>query len=125
MASRGLAPLSSRQENIMGLGRADGLRALKPGQRVVLGVLTENDQQNRVFGQVGVKCLQCCSQSVIKVTLLYRLFRFHPNMCQLFVMHLPLTSAHRGLRWVITWLSRSSHSPLNSHPHSYCRQSSC
>nr|ACA24500.1 cyclin A [Cyprinus carpio] len=52
MASRGLAPLSSRQENIMGLGRADGLRALKPGQRVVLGVLTENDQQNRVFGQV-------------------------------------------------------------------------
>ena len=55
MASRGLAPLSSRQENIMGLGRADGLRALKPGQRVVLGVLTENDQQNRVFGQVPSK----------------------------------------------------------------------
>ena len=55
MASRGLAPLSSRQENIMGLGRADGLRALKPGQRVVLGVLTENDQQNRVFGQVSSK----------------------------------------------------------------------
>lgn len=39
----------------MGLGRADGLRALKPGQRVVLGVLTENDQQNRVFGQVSSK----------------------------------------------------------------------
>ncbi|XP_016338534.1 cyclin-A1 isoform X1 [Sinocyclocheilus anshuiensis] len=55
MASRGFAPLSSRQENIMGLGRADGLRALKPGQRAVLGVLTENDQHNRVFGQVSSK----------------------------------------------------------------------
>ncbi|XP_073686101.1 cyclin-A1 [Garra rufa] len=55
MASRGSAPLSSRQENIMGLGRADGLRTHKPGQRVVLGVLTENDQQIRVFGQVSSK----------------------------------------------------------------------
>nr|ALK03038.1 cyclin A [Hypophthalmichthys molitrix] len=55
MASRSFAPLSSRQENIIGLGRADGLRAHKPGQRVVLGVLTENDQHNRVFGQVSSK----------------------------------------------------------------------
>ncbi|XP_059395443.1 cyclin-A1 [Carassius carassius] len=55
MASRGFAPLSGRQENIMVLGRADGLHALKPGQRVVLGVLTENDQHNRVFGQVSSK----------------------------------------------------------------------
>ncbi|XP_043105895.1 cyclin-A1 [Puntigrus tetrazona] len=55
MASRGFAPLSSRQENLVGLGRADGLRAHKPGQRVVLGVLTENDQHNRVFGQVSSK----------------------------------------------------------------------
>ncbi|XP_067255299.1 cyclin-A1 [Chanodichthys erythropterus] len=55
MASRGFAPLSGRQENIMGLGRADGLRAHKPGQRVVFGVLTENDQHNRVFGQVSSK----------------------------------------------------------------------
>ncbi|KAK9968444.1 hypothetical protein ABG768_002771 [Culter alburnus] len=55
MASRGFAPLSGRQENIMGLGRADGLRAHKPGQRVVLGVLTENEQHNRVFGQVSSK----------------------------------------------------------------------
>ncbi|XP_048037579.1 cyclin-A1 [Megalobrama amblycephala] len=55
MASRGFAPLSGRQENIMGLGRADGLRAHKPGQRVVLGVLTENDQHNRVSGQVSSK----------------------------------------------------------------------
>ncbi|XP_051767029.1 cyclin-A1 [Ctenopharyngodon idella] len=55
MASRSFAPLSSRRENIMGLGRADGLRAHKPGQRVVLGVLTENDQHNRVFGQVSSK----------------------------------------------------------------------
>lgn len=61
MSSRGFAPLCSRQENLMGLGRADGLRALKPGQRVVLGVLTENDQHNRVFGQVSVKRLQCYS----------------------------------------------------------------
>nr|ACA24501.1 cyclin A [Carassius auratus x Cyprinus carpio] len=57
MASRGFAPLSGRQENIMVLGRADGLHALKPGQRVVLGVLTENDQNNRVFGQVSSKYL--------------------------------------------------------------------
>lgn len=41
----------------MGLGRAEGLRAHKPGQRVVLGVLTENDQHNRVFGEVSVGCL--------------------------------------------------------------------
>lgn len=58
MASRSFAPLSGRHENIMGLGRADGLRAHKPGQRVVLGVLTENDQHNRVFGQVSVKGLR-------------------------------------------------------------------
>lgn len=63
MASRSFAPLSSRQENIMGLGRADGLRAHKPGQRVVLGVLTENDQHNRVFGQVSVKGLYSCCES--------------------------------------------------------------
>ncbi len=60
MASRGLA-LSSRQENLMGPGRADGQRVHKPGQRVVLGVLTENDQHNRVSCQVGIKCLQCYS----------------------------------------------------------------
>ncbi|XP_056095632.1 cyclin-A1 [Rhinichthys klamathensis goyatoka] len=55
MASRSFAPLSSRQENTIGLGRADGLRAHKPGQRLVLGVLTENDQHNRVFGQISSK----------------------------------------------------------------------
>lgn len=57
MSSRILAPLSSRttQENIMGLGRVDDLRASKPGQRVVLGVLSENDQHNRVFGEVSSK----------------------------------------------------------------------
>ncbi|KAK7120698.1 hypothetical protein R3I94_020626 [Phoxinus phoxinus] len=55
MASRSFAPLSSRQENSIGLGRADGLRAHKPGQRLVLGVLTENDQHNRVFGQISSK----------------------------------------------------------------------
>lgn len=53
MSLRSFAPLSSRQENI--LGRAEGLRQLKPGQRVVLGVLTENDQHNRIFGQVASK----------------------------------------------------------------------
>jgi len=57
MASRSFGPLSSRQENTIGLGKADGLRVHKPGQRLVLGVLTENDQHNRVFGQVRVKGL--------------------------------------------------------------------
>ncbi|XP_057177974.1 cyclin-A1 [Triplophysa rosa] len=59
MSSRSLAPLSSRnsQEHIMGLGRlrADGLRAHKPGQRVVLGVLSENESHNRVFGEASSK----------------------------------------------------------------------
>ncbi|ROL54248.1 Cyclin-A1 [Anabarilius grahami] len=55
MASRSFAPLSGLHEHIMGLGRADDLRAHKPGQRVVLGVLTENDQHNRLFGQVSSK----------------------------------------------------------------------
>ncbi|XP_055064067.1 cyclin-A1 [Misgurnus anguillicaudatus] len=54
MSSRSLAPLSS-QGNIMGLGRVDAMRAHKPGQRVVLGVLSENDQHNRVFGEVSSK----------------------------------------------------------------------
>lgn len=67
MASRGFAPLSGRQENIMGLGRADGLRAHKPGQRVVLGVLTENEQHNRVFGQVSVKDLRSYCKSTVKL----------------------------------------------------------
>lgn len=53
MSSRSFAPLSSRQENI--IGRPEGLRALKPGQRVVLGVLTENDQHSRILGQVASK----------------------------------------------------------------------
>ncbi|XP_056323081.1 cyclin-A1 [Danio aesculapii] len=53
MSSRSFAPHSSRQENIM--GRPESQRALKSGQRVVLGVLTENDQHNRVFGQVASK----------------------------------------------------------------------
>ncbi|XP_051542354.1 cyclin-A1 [Myxocyprinus asiaticus] len=57
MASRGIAPLSSRssQENMMGLGRMDGLHGHKPGQRVVLRVLNENDQHNRLFGQASSK----------------------------------------------------------------------
>lgn len=66
MASRSFAPLSSRQENTIGHGRADGLRAHKPGQRLVLGVLTENDQHNRVFGQVSVKGLHFLLQKRTK-----------------------------------------------------------
>lgn len=41
MSSSGLAPFAS-QENIPAQGRVDGPR-VKVGQRVVLGVLTEND----------------------------------------------------------------------------------
>ncbi|KAL6473209.1 hypothetical protein MHYP_G00193970 [Metynnis hypsauchen] len=52
MSSGGLAPLSSRssQENISAQSRVDGPR-VKAGQRVVLGVLTENDH-NRTCSQV-------------------------------------------------------------------------
>ncbi|KAG7315802.1 hypothetical protein KOW79_020668 [Hemibagrus wyckioides] len=45
MSSSGHAPISS-QGNISAQGRVDGPR-LKPGQRVVLGVLTENDHHSR------------------------------------------------------------------------------
>ncbi|XP_051972470.1 LOW QUALITY PROTEIN: cyclin-A1 [Xyrauchen texanus] len=57
MATRGVVTLSSRscKENIMGLGRMNGLCAHKPGQREVLGVLSANDQHSRVFGQVASK----------------------------------------------------------------------
>ncbi|XP_056592924.1 cyclin-A1 [Triplophysa dalaica] len=56
MSSRSLAPLSRRNnQEHMGLGKVDGMHAHKPGQRVVLGLLSENDQHNRVFGEVSSK----------------------------------------------------------------------
>ncbi|XP_017572625.1 cyclin-A1 [Pygocentrus nattereri] len=56
MSSSGLAPLSSRssQENISAQGRVDGPR-VKAGQRVVLGVLTENDHNRTCCQGVPAK----------------------------------------------------------------------
>lgn len=113
MASRSFAPLSSRQENTIGMGRADGLRAHKPGQRLVLGVLTENDQHNRVFGQVSVKGLHFLLQKRKKVTLVVFSLRFHPNMSQLFMLHLLVTSTRTVLH-LVTMCS----SQLTDPPHS-------
>ncbi|KAI4901256.1 hypothetical protein NFI96_015256 [Prochilodus magdalenae] len=52
MSSSGLASLASlsSQENISAQGRVDGPR-VKAGQRVVLGVLTENDHHSRACSQ--------------------------------------------------------------------------
>lgn len=47
MSSSGLAPFSSR-ENISAQGKVDG-PCIKPGQRVVLGVLTENDHHRKIL----------------------------------------------------------------------------
>uniref|UniRef100_A0A3B1JQC5 Cyclin A1 n=1 Tax=Astyanax mexicanus TaxID=7994 RepID=A0A3B1JQC5_ASTMX len=57
MSSSALAPFASRssRENISAQARMDGPR-LKAGQRVVLGVLTENDHHNRTCNQVSL-CL--------------------------------------------------------------------
>ncbi|XP_066507228.1 cyclin-A1 [Hoplias malabaricus] len=58
MSSSALAPYSSRssQENISAQGRVDVPR-MKTGQRVVLGVLTENDHHYRTYNQgVPAKC---------------------------------------------------------------------
>uniref|UniRef100_W5L9S4 Cyclin A1 n=1 Tax=Astyanax mexicanus TaxID=7994 RepID=W5L9S4_ASTMX len=62
MSSSALAPFASRssRENISAQARMDGPR-LKAGQRVVLGVLTENDHHNRTCNQVSL-CLR--SQNV-------------------------------------------------------------
>ncbi|TRY90938.1 hypothetical protein DNTS_022177 [Danionella cerebrum] len=53
MASRTFGPRSSRQENIA--GRPEGQGVLKPGQRTVLSVLSENEQRTRLIGQVSSK----------------------------------------------------------------------
>lgn len=112
-----VARLASRssQENVLASNRMDSSRMDRAKQRTILGVLTENEQHSRSFGQVSsLRTFLCTVYSYWLIT--YSFFRdFFPNVALFWTTPTPISwVVPQALVLTSVWMShvRSSSQPL-------------